>query len=623
MNSYLHAFRTTFRRFRWEILAFWLLGAALLAAFASGGIRMQAPLELRFQIQPAYDRLEIIALGWIVLRLMASESVLMTQGGWRSRPISRLAAWTAPFGVLAATLLPLFLLRIIIIQQAVSPDARQWLHIFTCSFLPAAGLLLLAALILRAGAALISRRDAGRWKKVVFGLLCLAGIAVWFIPATRWPILRLLNSERLYRSGGGGMNFGNYVAGIQELLPPSGKYVGDWIIWSPPTPRMREVFRFKPKQGLVLRQPGIRVEMKHIRPSGNRLDLAFDIEAADPLLIDDLWTGVMVLRYAGNLYVFRRQSSDWQETPPVSVLPLTTIHVIGYFDSPVGYLWNERSWEELLQDAELMVFMPDKSRPPIRFLREAEVPKLEMKHPPGLAGEVETVLDELDTSWEHQKEMAKKGSTFPREAMPYILARHPWSDDAWENLIRPFLLKHSDESDKSAILERLPKEPRLGEIMVARGWQKEAIPLLRKFAADRLPLDADSLAALASEHDPALSSDLAALSARLPDGVEKLEPLLRDQPGFDWPAFVHDGWLRRKYSFRREGPIQPFNFWAAGEGDFSAFRYTAEQAARGEMPEVSQIAGLVEGEHDDLIGFLRENIDHMKFDPAARKWHKE
>ena len=102
--------------------------------------------------------------------------------------------------------------------------------------------------------------------------------------------------------------------------------------------------------------------------------------------------------------------------------------------------------------------------------------------------------------------------------------------------------------------------------------------------------------------------------------MEKLEPLARGNPGFDWKAFVDEGWHRRKYSFRRTGPIDPFNFWAAQEGDFSAFRYTAERAAQGMLPESGQIKGLVAGEQQDPIGYLRENIDRMKYDPVTRKW---
>ena len=60
--------------------------------------------------------------------------------------------------------------------------------------------------------------------------------------------------------------------------------------------------------------------------------------------------------------------------------------------------------------------------------------------------------------------------------------------------------------------------------------------------------------------------------------------------------------------------------WAAQEGDFSAFRETAEQAALGEKWEAEQLKGLVTGEHADLLGYLRENIDAMTFDPASRKW---
>ena len=38
------------------------------------------------------------------------------------------------------------------------------------------------------------------------------------------------------------------------------------------------------------------------------------------------------------------------------------------------------------------------------------------------------------------------------------------------------------------------------------------------------------------------------------------------------------------------------------------------------LPESGQIKGLVAGEQQDPIAYLRENIDRMKYDPVTRKW---
>ncbi len=46
----------------------------------------------------------------------------------------------------------------------------------------------------------------------------------------------------------------------------------------------------------------------------------------------------------------------------------------------------------------------------------------------------------------------------------------------------------------------------------------------------------------------------------------------------------------------------------------------AEQAARGKKWEAEQLAGLVAGEHADLLGWLREHIGSLRFDAAAGRW---
>lgn len=133
----------------------------------------------------------------------------------------------------------------------------------------------------------------------------------------------------------------------------------------------------------------------------------------------------------------------------------------------------------------------------------------------------------------------------------------------------------------------------------------------------------DALILLASEQDPQLTDDLAAIALQLKSGLAEIELPLRSQPGFDWPEFAKELWKRKKYTTNWLEPYGEFwlpALWAAQEGDFSAFRQTAEQAARGKNWEMEQLKGLVAGEHADLLAYLREHVDVMKFDPVARKW---
>jgi hypothetical protein len=242
--------------------------------------------------------------------------------------------------------------------------------------------------------------------------------------------------------------------------------------------------------------------------------------------------------------------------------------------------------------------------------------------PPGVEGAVISVFNDFDFDMHGQKrEKARiKAAKIPHEGMPHVLARHPWSDQAWANFVKPFLLKHAAESDREALLERMATEPRLGEIFVQKGWTAQALPLMKNFARERLPMDTTMVKALLEERDPTLAADVSALAARLETDLSKLEPELRAYPGLDWNAFVREGWMRRKYSFRLNGPVHPFPLWAAQIGDASAFRHVAEKAARRETGYKERLESLLKDKHQDPVGFVRENLEMIRFDPGSGKW---
>jgi hypothetical protein len=145
------------------------------------------------------------------------------------------------------------------------------------------------------------------------------------------------------------------------------------------------------------------------------------------------------------------------------------------------------------------------------------------------------------------------------------------------------------------------------------------LPVLREMLRERLPLGADCLALLLQQKDPSLAEDLMLVALQTGRDIATLEPLLKAQPGFDWAAFVITGWKNAKYGIRSDG-FWIYANWAAREGDFSAFRHTAEQAAGGKKWEMEQLPELIAGEPDDLLAFLRGQIHAMVFDPALRKW---
>ena len=239
MKPLLHAFRTTFRRFRWEILAFWLYSAALSFGLLGAAVASQLPPEGRpyFPVfTPRYGSIEILAAIWLTARLMFSEPVLQTQGGWRTRPLGRGVSFVAPFAVMALVFLPAMLLRILPAQAAASPDIAGWGRILGDTVLPGTAILSGIALLMRGAGSLLPGRNPGWGKKIAFGVLCVAALAGSFFGFFRTRLL--LRSHGNWYSGNGSMFYPHSVLGIQKLLEPGGTFVGDWTTISPPAPAM-------------------------------------------------------------------------------------------------------------------------------------------------------------------------------------------------------------------------------------------------------------------------------------------------------------------------------------------------------------------------------------------------
>lgn len=212
---------------------------------------------------------------------------------------------------------------------------------------------------------------------------------------------------------------------------------------------------------------------------------------------------------------------------------------------------------------------------------------------------------------------------FAPSSMRELFRQFPWPDVMWMQTAKPLLMEQATRDDIPFLLERLRLDTRLATVFIDKGWTADAIPVLRELAKDRIPMGKEAIVALAGEKDASLDGDLAPIALHLKFGLSELEPALRAQPGFDWPKFATDLWRRKKYSTNWLEPYGEFwqpALWAAQERDFSAFRQTVEQAAHGKKWETEQLKALTTGEYPDLIGFLRENIGRMKFDPATRKW---
>lgn len=336
----------------------------------------------------------------------------------------------------------------------------------------------------------------------------------------------------------------------------------------------------------------------------------------------------MVIRYPGNRFALSDESPKQSSPPELAFHPVTGARMTGRFPPPSYRRMTAEAWEETLSGSELIFFCPDPTLPQFKVEADYYSPPSPGWHLPNAEG-VKGIFTSIDFAfdtgfandqepYEWEEQVKKLGASDMKE----ILSHEPWSDQAWKLFVKPYLLEYATEADKAALQERLRDDPRIGEIFIPKDWKADAMPLLRDFAKDRLPMGLVSVTALLEEKDPALGADLGSLLMRLEEGdeVAQLEPLLKEYPGLNWEDFVRRGWKFRKYSLRRQGPLYPFDLWAARLGDATAFRMVGEQAAREEDGYEERLRSLVAGEHADIIAYIRENLAKMKFDAASGKW---
>lgn len=638
MRTFLHAFRLTFRRFRWEILGFWVLSAWLVAMAVTHPPSLdRAMARVPRMMAPDFAKLEVLAACWLVIRLALSEPVFLTQGGWRTRPISKWVASGSCFAVLALAFLPALLARLAAIRNLVQPDAAVWKDLFQGTFLWGALILALAAILVRLSGGLLWGSQPGPKRRAICGVVAVVAAAAWVHPATA-RILHVGSDRRISWSGSGGtMNYSPVLQGLREQLPDDAKFLGFVHMGlnggsDSEVSRMRELFRLAPVKGAVLRGNGLALEVLRVETKGNELAIDIELTTAQS---DRRYPKVptLVLHFPGNHYSLRQKVASAQGLYSLHALPLMKQRADGSYEAPDEH----PDWDKLLPQLELIAFGPDESLPRLPYGISEEDrksakpssqdrPKKELPPvQPGIAGAVNEVFNGLDheSNWPEWGPLKEKAKNIPREGMAHVLARHPWSDASWDFFVKPFLLKHAADSEKPALLERMRTEPRLGEVFITKGWNAEALPLLKRFARDRLPLDAVSVGALLVEKDPALSEDLAALALRLPGDLSPLEERLREYPGFDWPGFACQGWRLRKYAFRLQVEIPPFDLWAAQVGDATAFQYVAEMAARRASGYEEQLRSLIEGQPQDAVGHVRKNLGKMKFDATTKTWRGE
>lgn len=568
-------------RFGWEITAFWLVSVGNSALLVG---------NVRSSLLAATAVLEIVALAWITVRLVLAEDGFRTSGGWRTRPFPPSVRHLLPLGLAALVVFLPAVVRALAYHRLF--PGTPWIDLGEGGWLRQYGVWLLCiALPLKLFGLLILQGIEGRAKSAAWAVLAL--ILVPLVATAGTDFAKKRQPRYFTRSGYGDPR--NLAQGIQLEFPETKDFLGIWndSISQPTVPAARVLLRI---QLYATSKPaGVAVRSSRVNLRGARLNVDFRGLFDDSNLPFQLEHAVPVLRYADGAVASCLQQRSSDLGPPLPFLRTNEWRFSGDFASPLSLPEFEGDLIALTRGLELMFFVTDESQPPL-------------------------VTDP-------KRYRSESGNEAPFHFAPATMAelftQFPWTDPVWQKTALPFLKNHATREDVPFLLERLRSDTRLADFFLATGWAADAMPVLRELAKERLPMSPAAIIALAGEKDPALAADLAALALDLKFGFEEIEPALRAQPGFDWPAFANELWRRRKYTINW---LQPYgNFWlpalwAAQEGDFTAFRQTAEQAAVGKKWETERLVELVAGEHQDLIGYLRENIDQMKFDPATRRW---
>ena len=573
-------------RFKWEIAAFWMISISNSIAVASDGpVRLVSFLSM----------MEVIGLVWITIRLVLAEDGFQMSGGWRTRPILRIAQHIVPLALAALVIVLPVIVRALVFHRMFHADAAAWIKLLMTSALPQWVAWFTVACSLKLFGMMILRGIDGRAKTAAWSVL-----AVILLPITGMICQSFGNDHRASSSGGSPRHPAALAEGIKRQLPDATDFIG---MWNEPAGSLelseaRLILRLSEEHGASSRN--LNVRSMHASIKGSRIVVSFRVLDLDPAMAGRIQKAIPVLRFAGGRY-----GTCWEyrlinrgaRTPLLSAFEW---EFNGDFISPLSLPEFDGNPADLLRGLELLFFAEDLSKPTF-------------------------AADPRSIAMSRSGNEEADSPPFAPSTLQELFARFPWSDETWKKVARPFLILETSEKDIPFLLDRLEFDTRLMSVFIERGWTAEAMPVLRRLAKERIPMEIECIVALAKEQDPSMNDDLRMLALAHTQELTKLEAALRPLPGFDWAAFAREAWRRQKYSndwLEPRGEFWTIALWAAQEGDFSAFRQTAEQAARGKKWETDMLKGLVAGEHADLLAYLRENIDKMTFDPAARKWSR-
>ncbi|MEZ5324794.1 MAG: hypothetical protein R3F19_07000 [Verrucomicrobiales bacterium] len=244
--------------------------------------------------------------------------------------------------------------------------------------------------------------------------------------------------------------------------------------------------------------------------------------------------------------------------------------------------------------------------------------------------QIHRLIDRGNHTYSDVVDQAKRAiKALDARAVPFVLDYHPWTKQCWDEVVGPYLESHVSEENMVQMLDVLEFDPRIGDIMITRGWEEQAIPGLKQHLIDGHLLPMPCMIALAKLEDPALGPhfqrEFPGYSDMSNSNLGVLGELVRAHPVCDWSKAVTEGWKRRKYGLVSDYTGENyFAFWAAEQGDIDALRLLAEYAAGensisrewAQRKIATLLVDLLPADAH-LVNWLRENVDRFQFSPAA------
>lgn len=591
-NNIIHSLALYLRRFRLELLGFWAVSLTLSWLLASG-VDEQAVHPLKV--------LEMILLVVVAARLALAETTFRVTGGWRTRPLSRNAvAWARFWTVGIVAGIPM-LVRLVVWWVAVPlPDSERrsaLLEDASGLILFGGGFFLLAHLVSK----LLEREKRGLALFVVFPLAVL-GTVGWL-----WTSL----NTALSISGGPFSGYG-VPPGVRAIFPPETTFIGARSGNMMDGGTVEEVLRMPLKQGTRKLADGTSVTINSFSAeSGLTVNLSeyFPDEA-------DFIPRLYVVRF-GDGSISGEVNGDSESWKYKALLYRSRKYIrSSIYRSPRDYPWNERSWAQLLDGADLILY------------RITNTPLEEKDGGPSLA--VRETVDETRVRSalvalhlnESSFDSGRVGDIIlsSGEVVEPLLAWPVWSDAAFDKLVLPVLRKRAEERHREGLVKRFKSDSRLAGFLMEKGWGEGVMPQLIGELKEGRPLRSQELVLIANLKDASLADPLVEAFLRLIGKNEAVGASLQNHPGVDWPAVVRRGWEQEKIGDPLFTQWWTFACWAAREGDVSALRRVAVEAANGKKWEREQLTEIVDSAGEDPVKWLARNHGTMRYDPAMKRF---